>query len=357
MRFQANRLLVLGASLLFAACATVAPPLPPSLDLPKPPADLRASRKGERVTLTWTVPAGTTDQQSIQTGGVTRICRSLTSPMMQCGTPIGTIGTSKSSRLKSGKQTLYVDAFPVSLASDSPSASLMYAVEVLNREGKSAGLSNQVEVSLARTLPPPRDFQAKVVPQGVTLTWANDMPPQTSPAIHYAIRAYRNQIGTPQWNLIGETVMGAENSLTDSNIEWEKTYEYRAETVTVIVTPNKPELQIEGDDTPNIKVFADDIFPPAVPSGLQAVFSGPGQFPFVDLIWAPDIDADLAGYNVYRREEGSAPTKLNRDLVKSPAYRDSTVVAGKTYVYSVSAVDARGNESTRSQEATEAVPR
>jgi fibronectin type 3 domain-containing protein len=93
-----------------------------------------------------------------------------------------------------------------------------------------------------------------------------------------------------------------------------------------------------------------------VPSGLQAVFSGPGQQAFIDLIWAPVTDADLAGYNVYRHEPGSTPEKLNSDLVKAPAYRDMKVVKGRTYIYSVSAVDVRGNESARSEEASESVP-
>jgi len=89
---------------------------------------------------------------------------------------------------------------------------------------------------------------------------------------------------------------------------------------------------------------------------LQAVFSGPGQQPFIDLIWAPVADADLDGYNIYRHEEGSAPVKLNAGLVKMPAFRDAQVVSGNTYSYSVSAVDLRGNESARSGEASESVP-
>jgi fibronectin type 3 domain-containing protein len=36
-----------------------------------------------------------------------------------------------------------------------------------------------------------------------------------------------------------------------------------------------------------------------------------------------------------------------------PAYRDSDVKPGVRYSYSVSAVDARGNESARSEEASE----
>jgi fibronectin type 3 domain-containing protein len=47
---------------------------------------------------------------------------------------------------------------------------------------------------------------------------------------------------------------------------------------------------------------------------------------------------------------------VNGELVKTPAYRDAKVVAGRSYLYAVSAVDVRGNESARSEEAGETVP-
>jgi hypothetical protein len=145
-------------------------------------------------------------------------------------------------------------------------------------------------------------------------------------------------------------------SFLDQTIEWENTYFYRGAVVSVIESARKAAVEVEGDDTPEVKVFAHDVFPPAVPAGLQAVFSGPGQQPFIDLIWAPVTDADLEGYNVYRHEEGEAAVKLNSEPVKIPAFRDTQVVAGKKYSYSVSAVDQRGNESARSEEAGESVP-
>jgi hypothetical protein len=236
-----------------------------------------------------------------------------------------------------------------------------YAVEVLNSGGRGAGLSNQVRVSLIHTLPPLADFAAHVTGQGVVLTWTNNAPAANlkSPA-HYVYRAYRRSEGSPQLILVGEVPAGSELSLslTDSNVEWDKTYEYRAEAVTVIAQQSKPEVEVEveGDATPEIKVFAHDIFPPAVPSGLQAVASGPGQKPFIDLIWAPVTDVDLEGYNVYRHEEGEAPVKMNAEPAKTPAYRDENVLSGKRYFYSVTGVDVRGNESDRSEEASERVP-
>ncbi len=89
---------------------------------------------------------------------------------------------------------------------------------------------------------------------------------------------------------------------------------------------------------------------------MQAVASVAGAQRFVDLTWRPGLEADLAGYNVYRREGEGAPAKINAELAKSPAYRDARVQPGHVYLYSVSAVDLRGNESARSPEASETVP-
>jgi hypothetical protein len=361
MKIISRALLAAGTALTFAACATIGPPLPPSLELPKPPLDLRARRKGDQVTLTWTIPSVTTDRQTVRSAGATRICRGLEGLLTQCGTPVGeaaphsSLATAKSAGQKIAGS--YVDSLPIQMERDDPSSTVTYAVEVLNAAGHGAGLSNTVQVSLVRTLPPPQNFSARVTDSGILLTWTSELPPATSPGnVRYVYRVYRRLDGSPQQILAGELRAVGEHSLTDSNIEWEKTYEYRAQTVTVIAQDNQPEVQVEGDDSPEVRVFAHDVFPPAAPSGLQAVFSGPGQKAFIDLIWAPVTDVDLDGYNVYRHEEGSAPVKMNLELLKIPAYRDANVAAGKHYLYSVSAIDVRGNESARSEEAGEAVP-
>jgi hypothetical protein len=373
--------------LSLVACANMRPPEPPSLDLPKPPSDLRATRKGDKVTLTWTVPTATTDRQTLRSLGPTRICRGLQPRLTECGTAVGqsapvsaapaptaaatTSGkasarkssSSETASGKSGSKTTasYIDRLPDSMLGVDPAGSVTYAIEVLNKDGHGAGLSNQVHVSLARTLPPPRDFSAQVTARGVVLNWTSNAP-ETTQAERYVYRVYRRQEGSPEQIVAGEVASDGENklSITDASIEWEKTYEYHVEAVTVIVEhvtqQSRPEVHVEGDDTPEVKVFADDVFPPAVPSGLQAVYSGPGQKPFIDLIWAPDTDADLNGYNVYRHEEGQPPLKLNSEPVKTPAYRDEAVAPGKHYFYSVTGVDVRGNESARSEEAGESVP-
>ena len=74
------------------------------------------------------------------------------------------------------------------------------------------------------------------------------------------------------------------------------------------------------------------------------------------MTWTPNTDAELAGYNVYRREEGTRPMKINSELAKIPTYRDRDIAPGKKYFYSVTALDLRGNESSHSEESAENVP-
>jgi hypothetical protein len=353
-------LLIALAPLLFTACATIAPPQPPTLELPKPPSDLRAVRKGDRVVLTWTVPRVTTDRQIIHTLGPTKICRGPRLDATNCGTPVGesvAFAAPKSSGAAKKKvEVSYTDTLPSLLESDSSSDVTFYAVQVLNADGRAAGLSNRVPIFLVRTLPPPREFHAQLTDAGIVLNWMGEALPAL-PALHYAYRVYR-RAGNEKPKLVGEIPAAQQSAMTlaDPEIEWQSTYEYRIETDTLIDRPDKPSQRIEGEESPAVTVFAEDKFPPSVPGALQAVFSGPGQRSFIDLVWAPDSEADLAGYNVYRHAGGAPPVKLNADPVQAPAYRDFAVDAGKRYTYSVSAVDVRGNESGHSAEASETVP-
>ena len=256
-------------------------------------------------------------------------------------------------------QSTYTDTLPKELELKNPLGYATYALEVLNAGGRGAGVSNQVKVPLVETLPPPKDFTASVSDRGVVLTWSENVWSLTDvEPVRYDYRVYRREEGRQQQVFVGESRAGvdAHPSVVDQSFEWEKTYYYHLTTQTVIGRFGQDEVRVEGDDTPEVKVFAHDVFPPAVPSGVQAVFSGPGQQAFIDLIWAPVTDADLAGYYVYRREAGGDPVKQNSEPLRTAAYRDANVVSGKDYTYSVSAVDLRGNESARSEEATETVP-
>src|ERR1017187_9147593 len=372
-------IVVAGVCLLLASCAQTGAPMPPSLELPKPPSDLRANRKGNRVTLTWSEPTLTTDRQSVRYLGPTLICRSAEPEMTVCGNPVEIVPPPSTTPQKSPQKSqpkppptpqTYTDTLPASAQSQNPDAEITYAVEVLNRNARGVGVSNRVRVPAIETMPAPNDLASTLTGNGVLLTWTGSNEPPAEPGVQHRYRIYRrseisetenkgNQSSAQEKEkdtIAGEIPVGEAGPahFLDA-IEWEKTYRYWITAVTIIHQPGS-EVQVEGDDSPVVRVVAHDVFPPSVPAGLQAAYSGEGQKPFIDLIWAPVTSADLAGYNVYRSEANGSAIRLNAGLVKSPSYRDSEVSSGKTYVYSVSAVDVRGNESARSEEASEAVP-
>jgi hypothetical protein len=349
---------ILAASLaavgVCCGCGTPGAPLPPSLELARPVRDLRAVRKANKVTLTWTAPTQTTDQQNIRHVGVTQICRSL-GQLQQCGTPVGTVKLTREHGKSESKIQMYVDSLPENtVAAD---VNYVYGVAVLNSYGRSAGLSNLVRVPAIPTLDAPTGVQAQVTADGIRLTWEPTKNLPQLAGVRFLYRIYRRDEGGGAENMAGEVpAMGDSNTFLDKTFDWEKVYDYRLIPVSVVERQNGTE-QVEGDDAAVSKVFAHDVFPPATPAGLEAAYTATGNPPYIDLVWAPDVDADLAGYNVYRRDEGGPDVKINNELVKASSYKDASVSKGSKYYYSVSAVDVRGNESARSEEANESVPR
>lgn len=356
-RQQLTVLVILTIAAGLAGCGVPGGPLPPSLELPRPVTDLHGFRKGNDVHLTWSIPTETTERRAVRRGGVAEVCRS-GSELTACGTPVAKISYQPlAPNAPPGART---ENYSDHLASDpqiAPTSYFFYAVNVLNRYDRSAGLSNQIQILAAPTLPAPPEFKAELTAGGVRLSW-NAVSAPSIPSLRFFYRVYRRESGSNKDVIAGESAAQGETSptLLDQGFAWEKTYEYRATVVTVVTLSNGNEQQLEGDDTPSLRVFAHDVFPPATPSGLQAVFSGPGQKPFIDLAWTPDTETDLAGYNLFRREGGGQWMKLNSDLIKTPDFQDAGVQPGHKYFYSVSAVDVRGNESPRSEEASEMVP-
>jgi len=354
--------------LMLTACGVPGAPHPPSLELPEPVADLAALRKGDKVSLAWTVPTETTDRTRVQQLGMTRICRSSEESLSDCTNPVGTVPPlplpANSKRSKGRAQTVeskqsHTDTLPLSLLRNDPAALIRYAVSVSNPNGRSAGLSNQVTVPGMPAPPPPPDFRAQVTADGILLSWSGNIASAQAPEVRHVYRVYRREEGKNNDILVAEVLVDGRPSyvVSDQSFEWEKTYSYRATVAIQVQLKGREEAEFEGLDTPFQEVFAHDIFPPAVPSGLQAVYSGGGQPGFIDLVWAPGTEVDLAGYTVYRREQGSAASqKINPELVKVPAFRDANVKPGHEYFYSVSSVDVRGNQSAPSAEVNESVP-
>ena len=187
--------------LLLASCAQTGPPLPPSLELPKPPADLRASRKGSHLTLSWSEPTITTDRQSVRYLGATLVCRSLEPEITTCGNPAAILPAPSSVSAAPQKSGLprpaaetYTDTLPPALQQEDPSAEVTYAVEALNRNARGAGLSNRVRVSAVRTANhTPLAFNIVIESIGATKAQAKTRLQAKSPWANLVQRISRTQ--------------------------------------------------------------------------------------------------------------------------------------------------------------------
>jgi len=343
------------AALALIGCGTQGAPLPPSTNIPKPVKDLHAVRKGDAVTLTWTSPTETTDGALVRKQGKMIVRR--TASDNQRSTVVTEVRLEPGHKSQQSRGATAKDSLTDLLQSNSDYA--LYTVEAASASGKSAGPSNSVAVPLVPTPPAPKDLKVTVVPEGVSISWMQNWPPQnrTKLTAQYAYRIMRREQESKQQPILIKQLNAGNDAarVIDTTIEWERQYLYWVTPVTLWQNSQKGE--VEGEDSDAVGVTTKDVFPPAVPSGLQAVFSQVGQKSFIDLTWIPNTDTDLAGYNVYRHTEGTQPVRINTELVKTPSFRDASLQPGTKYFYSVSAVDLRNNESGRSQEASEAVPR
>jgi hypothetical protein len=95
-----------------------------------------------------------------------------------------------------------------------------------------------------------------------------------------------------------------------------------------------------------------DFVPPLPPQNLSAA---PGNG-LATLVWAGNVENDVAGYNVYRSTStpvSTSGTPLNGgSLVTLPMFTDHTAANGTSYYYVATAVDTSGNTSPGSAVAT-----
>lgn len=371
-------------SMWLVGCGMEAAPQPPSLNLPKTISDLRANRTGNQVHLAWTTPSENTDHLKLKGSIQLRVCRT-----GQPASPCETVATVSAIPKKPGN---YTDVLPAALASG-PVRPIAYRIFGINKNGKTAGPSNVVDVLAGEAPPQVRDLSAQVVERGVVLYWqaAPDLPPDTSIQIDRTLvtpTVAPNPAKSRSFNPLPRSSEPAEQKLrvrlippdsqhiaaTDPGVALDPTaqfgqqYAYTASRV-VQQQVDHQTLQLDSSQSAAVQVATRDTFPPSAPSGVVAVPVSAvmnNGAPEVDLSWSANTEPDLAQYRVYRMDVTSnqpmrriAPEPgagAGVETVVAPAYRDLHVQPGQTYTYAVTAVDTSGNESRRSAEVTVTVP-
>lgn len=363
----------LGSTALLAGCGMPAAPQPPSLHLPNPVTDLAASRTGNQVTLTWTMPKRDTSKVALKANVAVavRICRTENAAGSSCATA-GNLAFAPAASAS------FTETLPDDLAAGAPRP-LRYFVELTNKKGRSAGLSNAAIVLAGQAPAPVAGLSATVRKDGIVLHWipgpAEPYSTQirlqrtllTPVAAKAAPKPAEGPLAPPAEPLQQDLLVPAgtlHGVALDKDIRFGETYSYSAQRITRVTVDGKA-MELDGPLSPPVRIDAQNIFPPAVPTGLAAVANPAqdGAGPSIDLNWQPVTAPGLAGYIVYRCEpnvDGQQPTPWKRisgpQPVIGPGFHDANVEPGHTYQYGVSAIGQNGQESARSASAQESVP-
>jgi hypothetical protein len=352
-------------------CASPAPPRPPSLHLPRIPSDLTAERVGDQVRLHWTTSDRTTDSLPAPANLSAEVCRE-TGPSPRTGAdPICTVVTRLP--VKPGPSQA-AEALPPSLSSG-PVTALHYRIRILNGDSRAAGYTKTTDAPSGTGPSPVQALRATSGRTGAVIEWTpspspsvvelirtHDLPPQQVQAKKAAKAAKTSPLDIGDEEPAEVRLRSADirthpnaadpGGTVDHTAKRGETYLYRAQRIFVVPVDGK-NLKLHSEISQPVTLQNADSFPPSPPAGLAGVPSSSNGHAAIDLSWQPDADIDLAGYNVYRRDADGRFNRVNTAPVTGPAYTDATVAPGTRYIYRVTAVDASGNESAPSTDASE----
>ena len=353
---------LLPAALLWgiaAGCGAPAAPLPPTLNLPQPVRDLAASRSGDTVHLTFSVPQKTTDKLPVRGPMTASLCRSVDTGPCQ---PAGTLTIPPQA-----KSAVMDDTLPPELRQGLPRL-LVYKVAILNHAGKSFAGSAPAWTAAGAAPAPVAGLTATPRRKGIVISWEGTSAPAdvvrfdrtrtSAPSSQPEPKANDAFIGRRAPEEPGEQVLRvpetASDRLTfavDTTAHTGSSYRYVAQRIQP-VTLNNRTLEIASAPSLPAETAYRDVFPPPVPTGLVSAADTTAKA--IDLDWTPDVDPGLAGYIIYRRAANSSQPPQRISPVGKPvttsSWSDTSATPGQRYAYSVSAIDTSGNESRRSVE-------
>jgi len=345
-----------------AGCGAPGEPVPPTPPIPLAVTDLTAHQAGDGVQLTFTLPTKTVAGDRLAVPPAVEFLQGTAKPN---GSPdkktfrvVYTIPGALADNYVSNGRLTFIDPIAPSETRAHPGGLLVYIVRTRASKKRASADSNAVSV---RMFPVPEaiaHIDARVTEPAIELSWV--APTRTSGGDPLSglsgYRIYRGELDPSSAEAAAKDLSKAkwkspiallassnENSYKDTSFEFGKTYAYVVRSV-VQVDGNA----LESDDSAPAIVTPRDIFPPAAPQNVVAVVlsgSSPGSL-VADLSWSINLETDLAGYRVYRSEQqGTRGALITPELLLAPAYRDTSVVPGHRYWYSVTAVDRAGNES------------
>jgi hypothetical protein len=342
----------------FAACGKIGAPLPPERRDPLRVENLGVEQRGAHLILSF--PFTREARTKLQRIDVYRLIEIPDTPM---ALPIETF-SERASVVYSiladdvpggSSNVLYADALNVKNGGESKR--YRYAVRTFHTDGQATDFSNYatIEPLFNLALPPVR-LAAEQAEKQVEITWN---PPEgnineTEPAQVAGYNIYRRQGGS--FVKINSYPL-QEPHFADRDFQFGADYQYVVRSLSFKPGSASLSESVESDDSQPLRHTPKDVFPPAPPTSITiASING-----IVSLFWPLSAEPDVVGYNLYRAEDENATpekwVKINPELHKTASFRDDHAQVGKKYFYQITAVDAYGNESARSETVNETVVR
>jgi hypothetical protein len=335
--------------LAFTGCAKISEPLPPLVLVPQPATDLAGKQYGDTIVLSVSAPMLNTDGSRVENLAWVETLR-VTDDRRDGGAPlpedvflaraveVSRVSAEDTARIRKDRTLAFRDDLSGENPAEIFKRAYRYGVRFINKKNQTAGLSNQVYIAPVQLPPLPTDLSYALTQDYVRLTWKPPSESAAGPALPRVLgyRVYRSE--DPQQ--LTETPLTAQPidrpELEDRGFQFDRTYYYAVSIIGSLENPYAETLP----STP-LAVSTVDTFPPGGPENLDGIVENG----IVTLLWTASAASDVAGYRVYRREaEAEKRELLNLELIRVLSYRDGQAQAGKTYEYSVTAVDAHGNE-------------
>jgi hypothetical protein len=348
------------ACALIVGCAAPGDPSPRHPVVPTAISDLNARQSGGSMVLTFGLPRQSTDRESLAEAPTIEIYRAIVSPGTSPDrkTPWRLIYAIPSERVDSyvnGDRVEFRDPLTADDFAQAAGSNLAYMVRTRAVKSRASGDSN---IFTSRIYPAPgipRELRLSVTESAIALSWSEPSAAGTAPKVAgyhlYRAEVEQGEVSAPQDVSQAKVksplaIQGSPTSaeFSDTHFEFGHSYLY-----TVRAVAQYGSDTVESDDSAPAVVAVRDTFPPATPVGLEATIipATPEAPAHVELSWAINSEADLAGYNVYQSDrDDTLGMRINSEVLPSPTFRDTSVVPGRRYFYRVSAVDNAGNESS-----------
>jgi predicted phage tail protein len=360
--FRTFAFYLLPFALIFASCGKRRPPLPPVEHIPQRTELLSGAQRGNQVILSWPAlrrNAGDSSVQSIRRIDIYRLAEKPTAPLPlteeEFGARATLIGSVTFEEIqKAGEELTYIDTLELA----GQPTRLRYAVRYVNASGQRAAFSNFLLIEPAARIaqPPTIITTGKELSESViTITWN---PPAanidgSTPVNLLGYNVYRT---TASQTEVGQTPINT--SLIAGTQYQDKAFRFGERYVYVVrsVSLGTGGAQVESLNSNSIELAPVDIYPPLPPSSIS-IAPGPGR---LSIFFPANLEADVAGYNIYRTTDPNLAKelwlKLTRQLLTRTTFQDENVEAGKKYYYYLTAVDTAGNTSAPSEVVSETVP-